>query len=141
VARLYAKRWTIEKMFLELTTALVCEIDTLGYPRAALFGFCLALVAYNVVSLTQAALRRVHGHQKVEEELSWYYVCVHVGKVYQGMMIALPAECWKVFRQMSDRDFARFLKQLAENTDLARFRKHPRGPKKPPPKKSNGSKR
>ncbi len=140
VARLYAKRWSIETMFLELTTALVCEINTLGYPRAALFGFCLALVAYNVVSLVQAALRAVHGHQKVEEELSWYYVCMHVGKVYEGMMIAVPDRCWTEFRRMSDREFAQFLKNLATNINMARFRKHRRGPKRPPPKRSSGAK-
>jgi hypothetical protein len=31
VARLYAKRWTIERAFQDLTVALVCEINTLGY--------------------------------------------------------------------------------------------------------------
>ena len=57
----YLERWTIEKVFQDLTVALTCEINTLGYPKAALFGFCLALVAYNAVSLIQAALRAVHG--------------------------------------------------------------------------------
>jgi len=31
-------------MFQELTVALRCEINTLRDPKAALFGFCLALV-------------------------------------------------------------------------------------------------
>ena len=43
----YGKRWTIETAFCELTTTLSCEVRTLGYPKAALFAFCLALVAYN----------------------------------------------------------------------------------------------
>jgi len=72
IARLYEKRWTIEKVFQDLTVALTCEINTLAYPRAALFAFCLALVAYNAVSLIQAALRAVHGHEKVQAEVSWY---------------------------------------------------------------------
>jgi IS4 transposase len=45
VADLYRKRWTIETMFQELTETLTCEIKTLGYPKAAVFAFCLALVA------------------------------------------------------------------------------------------------
>ncbi len=39
VAELYAKRWTIETMFQELTETLTCEVNALGYPKAALFGF------------------------------------------------------------------------------------------------------
>jgi hypothetical protein len=29
----------------------------LGYPGAALFGFCIALLAYNVLAVVKAALR------------------------------------------------------------------------------------
>jgi len=29
---------------------------------------------------------------------------------------------------------------MAENIDLAKFQKHPRGPKKPPPRKISGAK-
>jgi len=140
VAGLYVKRWTIETMFQELTVALTCEINTLGYPKAALFGFCLALVAYNAVSLVKASLRAVHGSQTVDEQFSWYYLCMHLAKVYGGMMIAIPSRRWVVFREMEDVPFARVLKQLAANIDLAKFQKHPRGPKRPPPKKASGAK-
>src|SRR5262249_48305139 len=37
IADLYLDRWTIEGCFNELTTALRCEVQTLGYPKAALF--------------------------------------------------------------------------------------------------------
>lgn len=139
VARLYKKRWTLERVFQDLTVALTCEINTLGYPRAALFGFCLALVAYNAVSLIQAALRAAHG-AKVQAEISWYYVCLHLSKVYTGLMIAVPARHWDIFRRLDVADFAALLKELAAKIDLRRFRKHPRGPKKPPPKKISGAK-
>jgi len=72
VARLYGKRWSIETAFCEITTTLSCEINTLGYPKAALFAFCLALLAYNAVSLIKAALRREHGRKKVNDEVSGY---------------------------------------------------------------------
>ncbi len=139
VARLYTKRWTIEKAFQDLSVALVCEIHTLGYPKAALFGFCLALVAYNAVSLVKAALRAVHGAEKVEHEVSWYYLCVHLSKVYAGMMIAIPSPHWDIFRRLAKQDCAAVFKMLASQIDLRRFRKHPRGPKKPPPKKRSGA--
>lgn len=140
VARLYAKRWTIERAFQDLTVALVCEIHTLGYPKAALFGFCLALTAYNAVSLVKASLRAVHGHEKIETEVSWYYLCLHISKVYAGMMIAVPAKRWEVFRRLDEKQLTNLLKELADKIDLKRFRKHPRGPKKPQPKKISGAK-
>ena len=140
LSNLYLERWTIETMFQELTVALTCEINTLGYPKAALFGFCLALVAYNAVALVKAALRAVHGHETVEKQVSWYYLCTHVAKVYGGMMIAVPDRRWRLFRDMDDATFAGVLRQLARNIDLAKFQKHPRGPKKPPPKKTSGAK-
>jgi len=139
VAQLYAKRWTIERAFQDLTVALVCEINTLGYPRAALFGFCLALTAYNAVSLVKASLRAIHGHEKVESELSWYYLCLQVSKVYAGMMIAIPAKHWEIFRRLDDQQMTTLLKELAGKIDLKRFRKHPRGPKKPQPKRISGA--
>src|SRR5262249_25373442 len=37
VADTYRKRWTIETGFAELTETLCCEINTLCYPKAALF--------------------------------------------------------------------------------------------------------
>ena len=63
VARLYRKRWTLETAFQHLEAYFHSEINTLGYPKAALFGFCLALVAYNVLAVVLAALRGVHGQQ------------------------------------------------------------------------------
>jgi hypothetical protein len=56
------------------------------------------------------------------------------------MMIALPAKHWDIFRRLEVRDFAALLKELAAKIDLRRFRKHPRGPKKPKPKKLSGAK-
>ena len=61
VARLYLKRWRIETAFQHLAQDLNTEIKTLGYPRAALFGFCIGLVAYNILAVLKAARRQVHG--------------------------------------------------------------------------------
>ena len=90
LARLYGKRWSIETAFFEITTTLSCEIKTLGYPKAALFAFGLALLAYNAVSLIKAALRSAHGRQKVNDEVSSYYLSLEIGRTYDGMMIAIP---------------------------------------------------
>lgn len=61
VAELYRGRWSVEGLFLRLTTVLKCEVNTLGYPPAALFGFCVALAAGNVYAGVKGALRAAHG--------------------------------------------------------------------------------
>jgi IS4 transposase len=136
LARVYGKRWSIETAFFEITTTLTCEIKTLGYPKAALFAFCLALLAYNAVSLIKAALRSEHGRKKVNEEVSGYYLSLEIGRTYDGMMIAIPAPHWQFFRALSDRDFADALRELAASVKLSRYQKHPRGPKKKPPERT-----
>jgi IS4 transposase len=136
VAQLYARRWTIETMFQELTETLTCEVPALGYPKAALFGFCLALLAYHGVSVIKAALRAAHGHATVEQNVSTYYLARELTQTYDGMMVAIPAPHWRIFRTLNPGEMAQTLKKLAAGADLRRYQKHPRGPKKPPPKKS-----
>jgi hypothetical protein len=135
VADAYRKRWTIEGAFLDLTTTLDCEIDTLCYPKAALLVFGVAVLAYNLQSAIKGVMRSQHGAKKVEEELSRYFVSGEIGQVYRGMMVALPAEEWAIFRQMSLPDYVAFLRQLARIVDFARYPKAKRGPKKARPKR------
>ena len=112
---------------------MTSEIDTLAYPKAALFGFAVAVVAYNVLSTAKAALARVHGADTIDQEFSDYYLAAELDAVAAGMAVALPAQDWRVFRTLPLTEFVAFLLVLAQNVRLARFRKHPRGPKKPPP--------
>ena len=97
VAELYRKRWTLETAFQHLEAYFHSEINTLGYPKAALFGFCLALVAYNVLAVVLAALRGVHGEETVDEEVSLYYIANEISTTYHGMMIAIPARSGTCF--------------------------------------------
>jgi hypothetical protein len=39
IAELYRDRWNLETAFQHLATSLRGEVNTLGYPQAALFGF------------------------------------------------------------------------------------------------------
>lgn len=136
IATLYRKRWKIETAFQELAQHLNSEINTLGYPKAALFAFCVALIAYNVMSVIQAALRSVHGADVIEQNVSGYYVADELSSVYQGMMIAIPEKHWQIFSRMSAREFAETLRTLASKVNLRRFKKHPRKPKKAQPKRT-----
>jgi hypothetical protein len=133
-ARLYLKRWKIEGAFHELTMALKCEVNTLGYPKAALFAFGVAVAAYNVLAVLKAALRVVHGEEKVQQEVSGYYVALEWAMVYAGMMIALPAEQWEAFGPMSARELAQHLRRWASKIDMERIRKAP--PRKPTKQKT-----
>ena len=137
LAELYRKRWTIETVFQEITATLQCEIKTLGYPKAALFAFCLALVAYNAVSLLKASLRAVHGEATVNAVLSGYYLALEIRGTYDGMMVAIPEKHWQIFRTLTRKELVAVLKEIAGHVRLARYRKHPRGPKKPPPKRAS----
>jgi IS4 transposase len=136
IATLYRNRWKIETAFQELAQHLNSEINTLGYPKAALFAFCVALIAYNVMSVIQATLRSVHGADVIEQNVSGYYVADELSSVYQGMMIAIPQKHWQIFSRMSAREFAETLRTLASKVNLRRFKKHPRKPKKPQPKRT-----
>src|SRR4029078_2383661 len=117
---LYAKRWTIEGRFYEVTQTLNCEPNTLGYPKAALFAFCLALVTSNAVALLKAALRSVHEEQAVAQ-MSSYYMALEVQETYRGMMIALPPSAWERFRGLSVADLAQVLRQVARRVQPANY--------------------
>jgi hypothetical protein len=130
LARLYLKRWTIESLFNLLTMTLKCEHKGLGYPKAALFGFCVTLVAYNLLATVKAALRSVHGSAKVEEEVSMPKVAEHVSRKYDGMMVGLPAQEWLRFRDLSAKDMAKCLRHWAARVCLEKFPKAKTKPRK-----------
>ena len=73
VIDLYRKRWRIETLFQVATTTFHCEIKSFGYPRAALFSFSMALVAYNLFSTLKSILANVHGSE-FGDKLSYYYL-------------------------------------------------------------------
>jgi IS4 transposase len=135
VSDLYLKRWRIESMFQTITDTFHCELNTLGYPRAALFVFCVALVAFNILATVRAVLKQVHGAAVIEEQLSDYYVVEDIQATWRGLEIAILAQDWQVFRAMDSVAFAQCLRQWAELVNLQRFRKSKRGQKKPTAKK------
>ena len=131
LADLYRTRWFIETAFQELTDNLCCEVNTLGYPKAALFAFGLACVAYNVLKVIQAAMKGGQGKKKVKEELSSYHLAVEMATIAEGLAIAVSAEIWQRFAGMTTREFAAWMHGIAKGMDFKRYRKNKRGPKKP----------
>jgi hypothetical protein len=141
IAELYRGRWTIETAFQHLTEHLNSEINTLGYPRAALFGFCVALVAYIILCVVKSALVSVHGAEVIKKQVSGYYLADEISATYRGMMIAIDSDHWIVFQQMTLSRLVKILKMLSEKVRLSAFRKHPRGPKKAQPKRKSSKSR
>ena len=138
VAELYLTRWTIENAFQEIEQALRSEINTLGYPGAALLGFSIAAVMYNVISVTKWAIEREHD-QVTRDQLSGYYLAAIVSEDYGGMMIALPEEDWtQRYATLTSQAFAKHLRACAKYIRPDTIRKNVRGPKKPRPKRSSG---
>ncbi len=134
IARLYLQRWSIEGMFQVITDTFNCELNSLGYPKAALFVFCIAIVAFNILSTVKTALKSVHGIGKINAGLSDYYLVEEVQGTFRGMAIALPSPLWLPYLKMNTVEFAQTLKQWAVLVNLKRFSSSPRGKKKPKPK-------
>ena len=137
IADLYRDRWQIETAFQEVAENLEGEIQTLGYPKAALFGFCMALVTYNLLSVVRAAVHAVHG-AAAAQELSTYYVSLEVASTAVGMSVILEGEFWRdKYRGLTPTQMAAELKQLARHIRLSKFKKGKWTPKKKPKQKMN----
>jgi IS4 transposase len=139
VAEAYRARWTIEGMFQKLTDVLRCEVETLGYPKAALFSFAVAVLAWNTYAVVKAALRSAHGQEVIDEKLSDYHLTKHVVSIQVGMDIAVEPEEWEKYQGLTPKQLAAELVRLAKRVDLKRYPKKKRGPKKPQPRKKSGS--
>jgi IS4 transposase len=95
IAELYRTRWCIEGMFGRLERVLNSEMATLGHPRAALLGFAVSVLAYNVLTLLQRCVAQAH--QRPHEpppEVSTYHLALQVRSSFQGLLIAVPPEAW-----------------------------------------------
>jgi IS4 transposase len=138
-AELYLHRWKIENLFGEMKQALDAEINTLCYPKAALLAFCIGLLTYNVLSVLKSSLHAVHGDRAELRRLSTYYLAEEIGAAYWGMMIAIPARTWtRTFSDLSPKEMAAVLEELAGNTRIKQFQKHRRSTRKPPPQRTGG---
>jgi len=151
-ARTYCGRWQIETAFQELTVDLACEVQTLGYPKAALFAFGVAVLCYNAFSVTKAALRtkplagsadktnspgkRESARPKPKEpppridELSTYYLADEIAGMWRGMTVVLPETFWQnKFASLTAGELAQHLRELAGRADISKYRKRPPSPK------------
>lgn len=139
IAELYLQRWTIENAFQEIEQAFCSELETLGYPGAALLGFSIGVLTYNILSLIKWTIAEAHSPAIEREQLSGYYLAATIAADYGGMLIAVPAGEWsRRFRALSLAAFVAHLQACARQVKIRQFKKTRRGPKKPPPQRSSG---
>lgn len=140
IANGYANRWTIETCLGHVAQALNAEINTLAYPGAALLCFCLALVAFNILSTVKSLMSK-YATKSSAVDLSYYYLATEIAEARLGMEITIDGEYWGDCANWSTSEFLEWAKQIVKQADLRRYRKHPRGPKHPPPKRTSGKRR
>jgi IS4 transposase len=126
----YLERWQVERHYQELTDLLHCEVPGLGYPRAALFAFCMSAVAGNALAVLKGALRAAHGAE-LAGEVSSFELVDQAAEVYPGMMVAVPSEHWEWVRRSAAATVAGVLIELAAGMPVHRMLRVRRGPKKP----------
>ena len=132
VAELYRRRWRIEGMFQRLESVLHSEISSLGHPRAALLGFAVSLLAYNVLALIGRCVEQAH-HQPLAEpppEVSMFHLALTIKRGYEGMLIAVPPEHWTFWQQADPGAVAERLVQLARRIDPKQLATSKRKPKR-----------
>jgi IS4 transposase len=135
VAALYRRRWTIEGMFQRLEGVLHSEVAGLGHPRAALLGFAVSLLAYNVLALIGRCVEQAH--QQPEEpapEVSMFHLALSVTSSYHGMLVAISAEPWTAWRDAKPAAVADRLLTLAGQIDPKQVAVSKRKPKCRQPK-------
>ena len=132
LAQLYRDRWEIENAFHVLTMTLTCEVKSIGHPRAALFLFCMAMVAYNCRQLLYVALRTAHEASAVDA-MSEHSVALEIVQPMDGLVTAIPECEWDEMVPSSVSGRAAFLRRVSRHVNVAAHRKAVRGPKKPRP--------
>jgi len=135
----YRGRWTIELCFGKIAKALNAEINTLCYPRACLFCFCLGLVAFNLISALKQLLVRYNKTKQIPK-LSDYYIALEIGEAQLAFEICFDHADWVKLQRMTIAEFLQWVSDIAKHAKLKKYRTHTRAPKKPPPKRSSGKK-
>ena len=134
IASLYRRRWSIESMFGRLESVLNSEITTLGHPRAALLGFTVAVLAYNLLSLIKRYVEHAHRQEAPQLDVSTYHLALHVKGAYAGLLIAVPPAHWPNWAPQNTDQVVQRLLALARRIIPRQVATSKRGPKIEKPK-------
>lgn len=137
VADTYRERWQLETVFFELDRVFNGEIKALGHPGAALLAFTMSLIAYNALRVVRTALAAVHGQQAADRVSDYYFTELVISDWRALNIFASPEDWTEKFANATPRAIAAALQGAAKHVDMERIRKTTRGPKKPPPKRTD----
>lgn len=138
IAQTYRYRWEEETAFHVLQMTLTCESATLGHPYAALFLFCMAMLAYNLRQVIFAALHAEHEEEEVEQ-VSHFHISVNVSRYTDGMLVALEDAFWNRYVPNEPVSQANVLRSISREINLKDFKKSQRGVKKKTAKRSKNA--
>jgi IS4 transposase len=135
ITELYRTRWRIEGMFGRLESVLNSEMTSFGHPRAALLGFAVSVLAYNVLTLIQRCVEQAHQRQhEPSPEVSTYHLALQIRSSFQGLLIAVPTECWPSWHKADPCRLVEHLLCLARHLDPRQGVTSKRKPKPKTPK-------
>lgn len=129
IADVYRLRWEEETGYYYLTTTMTCELKSVSHPRAALFLFCMAMMAFNVRQVVFAALYAEHDDTLVNE-VSHHAISVEIQRYTDGMLVVLDDDFWEELLGHSTTQLVPRLRECSRHIDLKGYRKSTRGPKK-----------
>jgi len=130
VANAYPKRWRIETAFQEIEALLSGEINTLGYPEAALFSLSCAYVAYNILQCIRLTLEATHPDRKETDEISLYYIADDVSHTWRGFDLVGELD-WSSFHTMTSQEMSVHLRALSQLVPLRKYTKRRRNARSP----------
>ena len=87
------------------------------------------MLAHNVLALLARCVEQAHQHQEPQLEVSAYHLAVQVRGSYQGLLIAVPSECWPPWHNADPERLAERLLCLARHIDPRQVATSKRKPK------------
>jgi hypothetical protein len=133
IARLYQKRWTIERLFGEMSEVFACEPKSLCQPKAFEFVFCLGLVASNAVQVFQAGMRLVHG-EALWNQVSLYYLMWEVHQSSRLVRSLVEEEEWQFRRGQPEEDWLAEWMRIGKELKVKEYQKAKTRTRQPPKK-------
>lgn len=92
----------------------------------------MAVVAYQGLAVVKATLRQVPGAKAIDEGVSGYDLVNEMARVAESLETLVEPQDWTVFQPLTLATMAAWLITTAGRVQLRKYRKHSRGPKKPP---------
>jgi IS4 transposase len=133
IAELYRKRWKIEGMFQRLEAVLNSELRTQGHPRAALLGFSIAVLVYNVLAVLKKSVEHANRKEAPTLDASTYYIAMLVNDALLASLLLLPQGSFLCWADAPAHELTDYLLRLAARIDPKRVNtaKHKRRPRSP----------